>query len=245
LHASEGGGAAGKEQAKHDPLGEHPNPGQSQRDSHASETSTATGKEHAKHDQSGKDSNHGQSQRDLHNSEDGAAAAKHHVKHGSSGDDFKHGQSQLDFHASDDDPAAAEPHVKNDARSESDANSSQSKHDLHEAPVNASSAHAGSSQKTGKDHATDDSDQATTRAAPELGDSFHFKNEMPAANASDAVEVDGGHGPHSVEHGLPIAEQNCLVPIEEADLIGPPHAEQSAIDHAKGAAHHLTHDLIV
>jgi VCBS repeat-containing protein len=246
LHASEDGAAAGKQHAEHGPPGHDSIHGQSQRGLQASEGGAAAGKQLAEHDPPGNDANHGQSQRDVHASEDGAAVDKQHVKHGPPGDDSTHGQSQRDVHASQDGSAAADQHAK-DAPPGSDANSGQSQRDLHEAPGNASGKlHAGSSQNAGgKDHAGDDSGQAQTAAAPGLGDSFHFKNETAASKAPDIPEVNVGHGPNSTEHGLHAAAHDGLAPSQDADLIVLSLAEQSAVDHAKGAEHHLTHDLFV
>jgi VCBS repeat-containing protein len=242
LHAAEGGGAAGERLAEHGPPGNNANHGQSQRELPASENGPAAGKQHDKHDPSGNDSSHGQS-RELHALEDGAATGKQHVKHDSPGNNSSHWQSQRDLHGSNDGTTDAGQHVKEDTRPGGDANYGQPSHDLQGAPVYASrSAHVGSSQKAGgKDHAIDDSGQAHTAAVPELGDSFNFKNEMAVTKASDRFERYGGHGPHSIEH----AEQEGLAPIQNAELIGPSHAEHSAVEYAKGAAHHLTHDLFV
>ena len=141
------------------------------------------------------------------------------------------GQSQRDLHASEEGSAAAEQHAKHDATPGSDANPGQSQRDL---------------RTGGKDQAsTDEAGQAETAAAPELGDSFHFKNEMAASKASDSFEVHVGHGPDSTERGQHAAGHDGLAPIQDADLIGLSLAEQNAVDHAKGAAHHVTHDLIV
>jgi VCBS repeat-containing protein len=246
LHASEGGAAAGKQHARHAPSGDDLNHGQSQRDLRAAGDDAVGGQPHAKHGSPVDDYTHGQSQRDMRASED-APAVKQHAKHGPSGDDFTQGQSQSELQASGDEAAIANQHAKDGARQGSGANSDQSQHDLHEKPVyDTGSAHAVSSRNAGgKNHATDDLGRAHTTAASDLGDSFHFKNELAAAKASDIFEEHGGHVPHSIEHGLPIAEQDGLAPIEEADMIGPSHAEQTVVDHAKGVAHHLTHDLFV
>jgi len=117
---------------------------------------------------------------------------------------------------------------------------------LHEASSHApGNPHAGSSSHPGaKDEATNGSGKAHMAAAPEHGDSFHFKNETASSESSHASEVHGGHGPDPIafypagNHGLP--------PILETDLIGPSAAEQSALHHhANDVAHHLTHDLFV
>jgi hypothetical protein len=60
------------------------------------------------------------------------------------------------------------------------------------------------------------------------------------AKASDNFE--DGHGPGTVEYGL---HKAGVALIQDADLIGPSHAEQSAVDHASGVENHLTHDLFV
>jgi len=220
------------------------NRGQSQRDLHAAEQGAAA----AKHDPAGDESNHGQSQRDLHSAEEGAAAAKQHARHDPAGDDSNRGQSQRDLHASKDDFSTAEQHAKDDARPGSDANSGQSQHDVYATPVNASkSPHARSSQNIGKDQAADDTGHVQAATAPAFGDSFHFKNEKPAPNASYVLAIQMGHGPDSVENGLQITDNHGLTLIQDAtDLIGHSRAEQSALDQAKGAEHHhLAHDLFV
>ncbi|WP_407159537.1 LuxR C-terminal-related transcriptional regulator [Bradyrhizobium sp. STM 3557] len=228
LHASEDGSAAAEKHAKHDPPGHDSNHGPSQHDLHASEHGSAAGEKHAKHDPPGHDTNHGQSQGDLHASEDGSAAAEKHAKHDPPGHDSNHGPSQRDLHASEDGSAAAEKHAKHDATPENEANRGQSQRD------------------GGKGQPTDDAGHAETTAAPASGDSFHFKKEMGPSKASDASELHVSHAPDSTEHGhLPTAGHDGLAPIHDPDLVGLSLAEQNAIDHAKGAEHHLTHDLFV
>jgi hypothetical protein len=151
------------------------------------------------------------------------------------------------LHASKDDFATAQQHAKDDARPGGDANSGQSQHNVHETPVNASkSPHSQSSQNIGNGQAADDSGHAQAAAAPELGDSFHFKNEMPTPKASHVLEIHMGQGPDSIKNGLHITVDDGLTLIPDADLIGHSGAEQSAVDQAKGAQHHhLAHDLFV
>jgi RNA polymerase sigma factor (sigma-70 family) len=248
LHAPEEGSAAARQHAKHDAPGDDSNRGQSQRDLHAPEEGSAAARQHAKHDAPGDDSNHGQSQRDLHAPEEGSAAAKQHAKRDAPGDESNRGQSQHDSHASGEGSEAAEQHAKHDATPGSGANPGQSQRDLHTAPVNASNnPHSESNLNAGgKDQAsTDDAGQAETAAAPELGDSFRFKKEMAASKASDIFKLHVGHGPDSTERGQHAAEHDGLAPIQDADLIGLSLAEQNAVDHARGAEHHVTHDLIV
>ena len=94
--------------------------------------------------------------------------------------------------------------------------------------------------------ATDDASQAKPTPAPELGNSFHFRNEMADFKNSDTLEqADMGHGPDSRAHGQHAARHDGLPPIQDADSIGPSLAEQNAADHARGAEHHVTRDLIV
>jgi VCBS repeat-containing protein len=247
LQTAEEGAAAAKQHAKHDGAGDESNHGQSQHDSHAAEEGAAAAKQHAKHDGAGDESNHGQSQRDLHAAEEGAAAAKQHAKHDPAGDESNRGQSQSGLHASKDDFATAQQHGKDDARPGNEASSGQSPHDVHETPVNASkNLHSQSSQNIGKGQAADDSGHAQAAAAPELGDSFHFNNEMPTPKASHILAVQMDHGTDSIKNGLHITENVPLTLIPDADLIGHSGAEQSAVDHAKGAQHHhLAHDLFV
>ena len=222
-------------------VGDGSNYEKSQRDLHASEDGAAAGKKHTKLAPPGDDSTHGQSQRDLHVSEDSAAAGKQHAKHDSTGHESNRGQLHRDLHASEDGSATAEQHVKDDVPG-SHVNSGQSQRDLHEAHSNASkNLPAGPSQNAGgNDQATDHSGPAQTAAAPEPLDSFHFKNDMAGAKASDNFE--DGHGPGTVEYGL---HKAGVALIQDADLIGPSHAEQSAVDHARGVENHLTHDLFV
>ncbi|MBR1215572.1 response regulator transcription factor [Bradyrhizobium sp. JYMT SZCCT0180] len=237
LHASDGSAAA-KQHAKNDPQGNDLNHGQSQRDLHASDGSAAA-KQHAKNDPQGSDLNHGQSQHDLHAS-DGSAAAKQHAKNDPQGNDLLHGQSQHDLHASDGSAA----HAKLDATPEIEVDRGQSQRDSHAVPANAGNhLHSGSGLNAGgKDKPTDDTGQVETAAAPAFGDSFHFKKEMVASKASDVFELHVGHGPDSTEHGLHIRHDG-LAP--EAHVVGLSLAEQDAVDHAKGAKHHLTPDLFV
>lgn len=212
---------------------------QSQRDLHASEDGAAAGKPHAEHDPPGHDPSHGQSQRDLHASENGAAADKHHAKQDPTGHDSNPGQLH---HASKDGSAAAEQHVKNDGPG-NHANPGQSQRDPQQTHSDASTKlQAEPSQKAGgNDQEKHDSGPAHSAAAAGAGDSFHFKDDMAAGKGSDHHA--GGHRANTVEHGLHGAE-NIGPPIQ-ADLIGPSHAEQSAVDHARGVEHHPTQDFFV
>jgi VCBS repeat-containing protein len=220
--------------------GDGSNPGQSQRDLHASEDGAAAGKPHVEDAPPGHDPDHGQSQRELHASENGAAAGKPAVKDWPPGHDPDHGQSQRELHASADGSSTAERFVRDDVPG-SHANSGQSQRDSHEAHPNASgNLHAG-----GNDQATDDSGQTQKAATPQLGDSFHFRNEVAAAKAPDILEAHIGHGQDTVDHGPHGAGIDGLAPIQDAGPIGPSHAEQSVSDHAKGAEHHPAHDLLV
>jgi len=225
--------------------GDDSNRGQSQRDLHASEHGNAAAGKHAEHHAiPGSGANPG---RDLHASEEGSAAAKPHAKHHAPGDDSNPGQLQRNFHASEDGSAAAEQHAKHDTTPESDVNQGQSQRHVHAAPVSASNnPHSASSLNAGgKDQATADGGQAQTPAAPEFGDSFHFKKEMAASKAPDIFEVHPGYGPASTEHDQQAARHDGPTPIPDTSLISLSLAEQDNIDHAKGAQHHVTHDLIV
>ncbi|MBO4227723.1 LuxR C-terminal-related transcriptional regulator [Bradyrhizobium neotropicale] len=247
LHASEGGSAAAKQHAKHDAPGDDSNHGQSNRDLHASEGGSAAAKQQAAHDARGDDSNHGQSNRDLHASEGGSAAAKQHAKHDAPGDDSNHGQSNRDLHASEDGSAAAEQHAKHGASPLNVANPGQSQRDLHASENGSNNPHSESSQNGGgKDQVSiDDAGHAEAAAAPELGDSFHFKNEMAASKASDIFEVHVRHEPHSITLSQHAAGHDGPAPIQDAALIDISLAQQNAADNARGAEHHFTHDLIV
>lgn len=189
----------------------------------------------------GDDSNRGQSQRDLHASENGSAAAKQHAKHDATGDVSNHGQSQRGLHASESGSAAAEQHANV-------TDPGQSQRDLHTAHANASNdAHEESSQNgRGKDRASiDDGGNAETAAASELGDSFHFRNEMAASKASDTLEGHVRHEPDSITLSQHPAGHDGPAPIPDAALIAISLAEQNAVDSARGAEQHFTHDLIL
>ncbi|MCK1420612.1 MULTISPECIES: response regulator transcription factor [unclassified Bradyrhizobium] len=202
---------------------------QSQRDLHVSEQGAAAGKPHAGDRPPGDDPDHGQSQRDLHISEHGAAADKQPAKHDSTGHDSDWGQSHRDLDASEEGSATADQHAKDDVQS-SHFNSGQSQADLPKVPISGSKTlHAGP-------------DQNATAAAPQFEDSFHFKNDRAEVRVSE--NSGNGHGPDAVEYTLHDAGKNGLALIQDADLIGPSHAEQSALDHAS-VEHHLTHDLFV
>ncbi|UWU93221.1 response regulator transcription factor [Bradyrhizobium sp. CB1015] len=209
------------------------------------ERAATTGARNAEHDTvqaaAADAGDHEQSQRDLHVSEDGAAAGKHHAKQDLTGHESNHGQLHR---ASEDGSAAAEQHADDDVPG-SQANSGQSQRDVHQTHSNGSAnLHAEPSQKSGgNDQANHESGPAYTAAAPAAGDSFHFKNDMAAARDPDHLE--DGYGADTAEHGLRRAGHAELALIPDADLIGPPHAEQGAVDHARGVEHHLTHDLFV
>ncbi|WP_271505490.1 response regulator transcription factor [Bradyrhizobium sp. CCBAU 11357] len=210
---------------------------QSQRDSHVSEDGAAAGKPHAEHEPPGHDPSHRQSQRDLHASENGAAADKQDP----TGHDSNPGQLR---HASKDGSAAAEQHVKNDGPG-SHANHGQSQRDSQQTHSDASTKlHAEPSQKArGNDQAEHDAGPAQTAASPRAGDSFRFKNDVPWAKDSDHRA--NGYGADAAEHGPHRGGHADLAPIPDADLIGPSHAEQSAVDHTRGIEHHPTHDFFV
>ncbi|WP_369724160.1 LuxR C-terminal-related transcriptional regulator [Bradyrhizobium sp. LLZ17] len=182
-----------------------------------------------------------QSPRGLPVSEEDEAAGKPHAEHGPPGHDSDHAQSQRDLHASKGGSSAAEKHVKDDV-SGSHANSGQSQRDVHEGHSNASknvqggpSEHAG-----GNGHSTDASAPVH---APGPGDSFHFKNDMAEAKASD--HSGDSHGHNTIGYGLHNAGHHEPAQIQDADLIGPSHAEQGAVDHTTGVVHHPTHDFFV
>ena len=200
-----------------------------------SEGGAAACKQHAKHGPPGGDSTHGQSGLDLHASEDGTATAKQHANRDPPRDDSTHGQSQRDLHASEDGAAAAaDQHAKHDAIPGSDAKPGQSPRDLNTAPENASnSSHLESKLNAeGKRQAIDHAGLAETAAASELGDSFHFKNEMAASKASDILEVHVGYRPDFVEDGPHTGGDEGEAPIQDSDLIGFSHIVDHANVHA-------------
>jgi hypothetical protein len=227
--------------------GDESNPGQSQRDLQAAEKGGAAAEQHGKHGSPKDETTHGQPQRDLQDANDGTVVTTQHSRHGAPEDGSNPAQQQRDVHASENGSGAAAPHARDDARPASEANSGQSHREVHQPSVNASTnPHAGSSQHAGdKGQAGDAPGPAQKAAAPELGDSFHFRSDIAASNASSVSEVHGGHGPDPVALDLHAAGNGGLAQIQVADLIGPSHAEQSAADHAKGGQHHLTHDLFV
>jgi DNA-binding CsgD family transcriptional regulator len=216
---------------------------QSQRDLHVSEEGAAAGKPHAEEGPPGHDPDHGQSQRDLDVSEESAAAGKQHAKHDSTGHGSARGQLRRDLHASEEGSATADQHVKDDVLT-SHSNPSHSQADLHKAPINGSKTlHAGPSQNAdGNAQAIDGSSSQERAAAPQFGDSFHFKNDRAEVRASENCE--NGHGPDGVKYALHTTGNNGLAVIQDADLTGPSHAVQCAPDHAR-VEHHLTHDLFV
>lgn len=233
LHASEDGAAAGKPNAAHGP----PDHASSQGQSHASENGAAAGKKHTEPGPPEGDSARGQSQRDLHGSENGAAAGKHQDKQGPTGHDSPHGPSH---HASEPGSAAAKQHADDDGPA-SQAHSGQSQRDLHQAHSNASqNPHAEPGPKA------DGHDPANHGAGPAqaaAGDSFHFRNDMPSARASDHRE--SGYGTDTAEHGPHRAGPPELSLIPDADQIGHSHAEQIAADHVKSVEQHPVHDWFV
>lgn len=224
------------------------NPGQSQRGSHIAEDGGAAPKQHGEHGSPEDGSTYGQSQHDLKASKDDTVVATQHSKHDPPGDASNRAHSERDLHVSEDTSAAAEQHAKDHARPGSGANSGQSHRESDETPGNASGKlHPGLSQQHpgDKDQATDSSGQAQKTAAPELGDSFHFKNEIAASKTSNISDVHRGHGPDSIEYGLHTAGHSGLTTTQDADLIGPSHAEHIVVNPANGADHHQTHDLFV
>ena len=170
-----------------------------------------------------------------------------HAGNDEPGDASNRGQSQRDLHASEESSAAAQQHAGNDEPGDGSSRG-QSQRDLHTAPVSASNnPHSESSLNAGGgDQASiDDAGQTEMAAAPEFGHSFHFKNEKAASKASDIFEVHVDHGPDSTGHGQHAAGHDGLAPIPDADLIGVSLAEQNALSHARGAGHHVNHDLVV
>jgi VCBS repeat-containing protein len=253
LHAaSEDASAAADQHADHGVAPESAaNHGQSQRDLHAaSEEASAAADQHAAHGATpGGGANHGQSQRDLHAaSKDASAAAEQHVATPGSG--ANHGQSQRDLPAaSDNGPAVAEQHAAHGATPANGTNPGQSQRDLHAASADASNnSHSGSNPNAAsKDQpASADAGPAEMAAAPALGDSFHFKSEMAASKHSDTVELaDLGNGPASTAHDRHVGGHDGWTAIQDTESAGLSLPEQNADDHARGAQHHVPHDLIV
>jgi hypothetical protein len=171
-----------------------------------------------------------QSQRHLRiASDEDPAAARQHAEHDAPGRGSDRGQSQRDF----DGFAAAEQHAEHDATPGRGANPGQAA---------SNHPHSESSLRSGG------GDRAATEpaAAPGLGDSFHFKNEMADFKNSDPFEqADMDQRPYLTAHGQHAAGHDGLPPIQDADPIGLSLVEQNLADHARGAEHHVTHDLIV
>jgi VCBS repeat-containing protein len=241
--------AAAKHHAEHDAPGGNSSRGQSQRDLHAASEDGSTAAD--QHEASrGNGAGPEQSQRHLRVASEDTAVAKQHAAHDAPGGGSDHGQSQRDLHAaSEEGSAAAEQHTEHDTTPGSGANSDQAQRGLHTGPVKTSNyPHSESNLNAGGkgQAATDNANQAEPAAAPGLGDSFYFKNEMADFKNSDTFEqADMGHGPDSTARGPHAARHDGLPPIHDADPIGPSLAEQNAADHARGAERHATHDLIV
>ncbi|MGY3147047.1 DNA-binding NarL/FixJ family response regulator [Bradyrhizobium sp. USDA 3397] len=240
-HASEKDAAAGNKHAEHEPPGHDPNHGQLQRDLHVSEKGAAAGNKHAEHGPPGHDPSHGQSQGDLHASEKGAAADKHQAKQDSTGHDTNSGQ----LHRASEDGSAGAKHHANDDVPASHASSGQAQRDLHQAhPGDSKNSPAEPTQKAGgNDRAQHDAGPEKAAAAPKAEDAFHFKNDLPAPRHSDHLEL--GSGADTAGRGLHHAGHAELASILTSDPISHSHAEQSAVDHARGVDHHPTQDLFV
>ncbi|WP_271671253.1 LuxR C-terminal-related transcriptional regulator [Bradyrhizobium sp. CCBAU 51627] len=195
----------------------------------------------------GDESDPGQPQRGLQDAEDGGPGSKQQDEQGAPEANSAHGQSQRDLHHSEDGSATAEQLARDEARSAGGANSGQSERELHGSSGNApGNSHADSSQHAGaKGQAADESGQAQTAAAPPLGDSFHFKNDIAASDAPYGSDVHDGHSADFIGYGPLTAGHDRSVPFDDFAPIGPSDAEHSALDHARGAQHHLMHDLFV
>ena len=254
LHAaSENGPAATEQHTAHDVApGSGANSGQSQRDLHtASANGPAAAEQHAEHVATpANGANPGQSQRDLHTAAaNGPAATEQHAGHDAApANGATPGQLQRDLRAaSENDPPATEHHAAHDATSASGANRGQSQRDLHAASADASNnSHSESKPNAAnKDQpAPADAGHAEMAAVPVLGDSFQFKSEMAASKHSDTA-ADAGNGPASTAHDRHVAGHDGLAAIQDTEPAGLSLPEQNAADHAKGAQHHVPHDLIV
>jgi VCBS repeat-containing protein len=255
LHAaSKDASAAADQHADHGVAPESAaNHGQSQRDLHAaSKDASAAADQHTKHVATPESAaNHGQSQRDLHAaSKDASAAADQHTQHVATPESAaNHGQSQRDLPAaSDNGPAVAEQHAAHGATPANGTNPGQSQRDLHAASADASNNSHGSNPNAASkvQPASADAGPAEMAAAPALGDSFHFKSEMTASKHSDTVKLaDLGSGPASTAHDRHVGGHDEWTAIQVTESAGLSLPEQNADGHAKGAQHHVPHDLIV
>lgn len=223
--------------------GDNSNSGQPQRGLHDEDGGPAP-KQHDKDKQGSAEagSNHGQSQRDAQESKDDTGLAKGHSKHASSGNESNDAQSERDPHKSDHGSSAAGHRARDDASPADGGKSGQSEQDVHGNahgnPHADSRGHAGAKEK-----ASDGAGPAQKGAAPEPGDSFHFKTEAVGSHASNPSEAHGRHGSDFIGYG-PLTTGHDG-PVAVHDVIGPSDVEQSALDHARGVQHHLTHDLFV
>lgn len=233
FHLSEEGVAKGGPHAGQEPPGHDPTQRQSQRDLHVSEEGATKGKPHAEHEPPGQDPTQRQSQRDTHVSDEGHAKGKTHAGHEPPGHESNPGQLHRDVDAS--------KHVPPGSHASSD----KSQPDLHKAHLNAlENQHAGPSENArGNNQAADDSGPTHRATAPELGDSFHFRNDVAEARHSDHLEP--SQRPHANGDGLHNAGHPELALIQFADLIGPSHAEQVVRDHVVSVEHHPTLDLLI
>nr|WP_283815550.1 helix-turn-helix transcriptional regulator [Bradyrhizobium campsiandrae] len=233
VQVSEDGAAKGKPHADHEPAGQDPAQRQSQREVHVSEQGAVKGKPHADHQPPGHDPVQSQSQRDMHVSEQGNAKSKPHAGQETSGHGSDRGQSHRDAGAS------------KDAPTDNHINSDKTQPKLHKAHLSsADTPHAGPSENGhGNSQAADAFGRTQTATAPELRDSFRFKNDMAAPNHSSHIE--DSQRPLADGNELHNAGHQGLAPIEYADLIGPSHAVQGFGDHTGSFEHHLTHDLLI
>jgi hypothetical protein len=142
---------------------------------------------------------------------------------------------------------AASQHAEHGVTPESGANPGQLQRDSHAVPADASTnSHSESNPNAASEDqpASADAGHAEMAAAPLLKDSFQFKSGMAASNHPDIV-ADVGADPASTHHGRHVARHDGLVEIQDAEPAGLSLAEQNAANHAKGAQHHVPHDLIV
>ena len=161
-------------------------------------------------------------------------------------DESNPGQSQRDANDTKDGSVAAAQHAKHDTPDDK-PNHGQTERDSHasEARPAAAEQHAKDDAKPAHGADADHSAQSHMPAAPDHGDSFHFKTETANSQASNKSEVHGGHAPGPIDDGLHTPGSHGLPPIQPSDLIGPSGAEQSDLHQANHAGHHLMHDLFV
>jgi VCBS repeat-containing protein len=175
-------------------------------------------------------------------------AASQHAEHGvAPGSAANHGQPLHDLPAaSENGPAAADQHAAHGATPGSGANLGQSQRELHAVSADASNnSHSESNPNAASKHQPFPAEAGhADMAAAVLEDSFRFKSEMAASKHSGTV-ADVSTGPASPAHDRHVAGHDGLAAILDTEPAGLSLPEQNAADHAKGAQHHVPHDLMV